>query len=86
MHFKGTVVVHVDMNRLQAQTVKTFLESQGIEAMLSADDAGGELPSFDESRGVEVLVPEDQAEKAKELLADFHAQEGGTGGAPEQGE
>ena len=61
-------MVRVELDRMAAENVLAFLESQGFDASISADDAGGELPSLDESRGVEVLVPNAQAAAAMEAI------------------
>jgi hypothetical protein len=55
--------------RTEAGIVVGRLESDGIEAWISADDAGGAFP-FSLSGGVQVLVDEGDVEKASRLLAD----------------
>jgi hypothetical protein len=55
--------------RTEAEIVVGRLESDGIEAWISADDAGGAFP-FSLSGGVQVLVDEGDVEKASRLLAD----------------
>mgnify|MGYP001153108550 CR=1 FL=1 len=55
--------------RTEAEIVVGRLESDGIEAWVSADDAGGAFP-FSLSGGVQVLVDEGDVEKASRLLAD----------------
>jgi len=55
--------------RTEAEIVVGRLESEGIEAWISADDAGGAFP-FSLSGGVQVLVDESDAEEASRLLAD----------------
>ena len=54
--------------RSEAEIVQGLLESAGIEASLSADDAGGAYP-FVLSGGAHVLVDESDAEAASELIA-----------------
>jgi len=54
--------------RDEAEVVQGLLESAGIEASLSADDAGGAFP-FVLSGGAHVLVDESDAEAASELIA-----------------
>jgi predicted Fe-Mo cluster-binding NifX family protein len=45
-----------------------LLESEGIEAMIMADDAGGTYPMLQFIRGVKLMVaPEDKA-RAREIL------------------
>ena len=53
-----------------AQIVVGFLKSQGIDAMISEDDAGDQLPSLEAALGVKIFVPEDDAERARKLIAE----------------
>jgi putative signal transducing protein len=55
--------------RTEAEIVVGRLESDGIEAWVNADDAGGAFP-FSLSGGVQVLVDESDVEEASRLLAD----------------
>jgi len=54
--------------RSEAEIVQSLLESAGIDAALSADDAGGAYP-FVLSGGAHVLVDEADVEAASELIA-----------------
>ena len=45
-----------------------LLESEGIAASISADDAGGAYP-FSLSGGAQVLVDEDDAKEAADVIA-----------------
>ena len=54
--------------RDEAEVVQGLLASAGIEASVSADDAGGAFP-FVLSGGAQVLVDESDVEAASELLA-----------------
>lgn len=54
--------------RSEAEIVVGLLESEGIAASISADDAGGAYP-FELSGGARVLVDESDAEAAREVLA-----------------
>jgi Putative prokaryotic signal transducing protein len=54
--------------RTEAEVVVGLLESEGIEAWISADDAGGAYP-FSLSGGAQVLVDESDAQAAREVLA-----------------
>ncbi|HEX9883093.1 MAG TPA: DUF2007 domain-containing protein, partial [Desulfobaccales bacterium] len=52
-----------------AEMAAGLLESEGIEALVMADDAGGAYPMLQFIRGVRLLVaPEDEA-RAREILA-----------------
>ena len=55
-------------NREIAEAAVSLLDSEGIEAVISSDDAGGELPNLDLGRGVRVFVNAESAEFAKALL------------------
>ena len=54
--------------RSEAEIAQGLLASAGIDASVSSDDAGGAYP-FDLSGGALLLVDEDDAEAASELLA-----------------
>ena len=73
MPMPGLVVVKEVTQRLDADNVAAFLRSKGLDAIVNADDVGGEIPSLDQTRGVRVLVPESEAEEAKKLIAEAEA-------------
>ncbi len=55
--------------RIEAEITKSTLEAAGIKAMISADDAGGMLPTpFAYTPGVELTVREQDIEQAKAIL------------------
>jgi hypothetical protein len=54
--------------RAEAEIVVGLLESEGIAASISADDAGAAYP-FLLSGGAQVLVDESDADAAREALA-----------------
>jgi Putative prokaryotic signal transducing protein len=54
--------------RDEAEIVQGLLASAGIEASVSADDAGGAFP-FVLSGGAQLLVAEDDVEAASQVLA-----------------
>ena len=68
MDFETAVVVSTFPNREIAEAAVSLLASEGIEAVISSDDAGGELPNLDLGRGVRVFVNAESAEFAKALL------------------
>jgi putative signal transducing protein len=55
--------------RGEAEIVQGLLASAGIDASISADDAGGAYP-FVLSGGAQLLVDEDDVEAASEVLVD----------------
>jgi hypothetical protein len=56
-------------NRVEAEMMTGFLRRNGINAHVSADDAGGVDPIFQVAFGVRVLVAPGQADEARKLLA-----------------
>ena len=61
------VVVRTFLNRIDADLAQGALESAGIDAMVAADDAGGNRPGL-WMGGVRLLVREEDAEQAGEIL------------------
>lgn len=55
-------------SRTEAEIVVALLESEGIAAAISADDAGGAYP-FSLSGGAQVVVDEDDAKEALDVIA-----------------
>jgi predicted Fe-Mo cluster-binding NifX family protein len=69
LNFDDAVVLETFPNRIEAEMAAGLLESEGIEAMVMADDAGGAYPMLQFIRGVKLMVaPEDKA-RAQEILA-----------------
>ncbi len=65
------VVVERFLNRLEADMAAALLEAEGIQAFVSADDAGGAYPPLQYIRGVRLLVfPEDE-DRARQILSDW---------------
>ena len=62
-------IVHVENDEAAARIVVGFLQSHGIDAKISEDDAGDQLPSLEAVRGVQVFVPVADAERARTVLA-----------------
>lgn len=55
--------------RIDAEVAKATLEAMGIKAMVSADDAGGMMSApFAYTAGAELIVREEDVEKAKKIL------------------
>jgi hypothetical protein len=55
-------------SHIEADLARSALEAAGIEAMVAADDAGGQRPHMAFSQGVVVMVREDDAVAAREVL------------------
>jgi hypothetical protein len=65
-----TVQVAWVSNRIEGDLVAGLLQSEGINAWVNADDAGGQEPQLQLQTGAQVLVaPADEA-RAREILAD----------------
>jgi hypothetical protein len=69
-------------SRTEAELIAGLLRSNGFRAGVSADDAGGQEPQF-QQHGVHVLVAASDVVQARRLLAE--AQRPGTGGPADDG-
>jgi hypothetical protein len=69
MNLDDAVVLETFPNRIVAEMAAGLLESEGIEAMVMADDAGGAYPMLQFLRGVRVLVAPEDRHRAREILA-----------------
>lgn len=56
-------------SHLEGELARTALEAAGIESMLRDDEGGGQYPSLAFSEGVVLLVNEEQADAARDVLA-----------------
>jgi type III secretory pathway lipoprotein EscJ len=64
-----TVVAAVVGSRQEAELIVGMLKNHGIRAALSADDAGGVDLAL-QAQGVRVLVADEDAPRARQLLHD----------------
>jgi hypothetical protein len=64
------VLVKMFDNRLEADIAKSYLESEGIDVFIRADDAGGMLPTLSSLNGVALFVPEQDFAKARAILTE----------------
>jgi hypothetical protein len=60
-------------SRLQADLMKAYLECEGIEVIMQADDAGGTLPTLSLLNGVSLFVPENDLIRAQEIVKEILA-------------
>jgi hypothetical protein len=60
-------------NRLQADLMKAYLECEGIEVIMQADDAGGTLPTLSLLNGVSLFVPENDLIRAQKIVKEILA-------------
>ncbi len=65
----ASVPVAVVASRIEADLIVGMLRSNGVRAVVSADDAGGQEPPLQIS-GVRVLVTPSDAAPARRLIAD----------------
>jgi len=62
------VVVRTYSYRPEAELALSALEANGIEAMVEADDCGGQRPLLGANIGVKLLVRRPDADRASKLL------------------
>lgn len=62
------ICIKTYLHRHEAEMDREFLETSGIDAVILADDLGGILPSLLWGAVVRLMVVEEQAEEALELL------------------
>lgn len=58
------VSVHKVYNSIEAELIKSLLESEEIDCFLKSDNAGGTLSYLTETLGVEIIVRKEDAERA----------------------
>jgi len=67
----NTVVLEKFSTRLEAEMAAGLLEAEGIQAFVSADDAGGTYPPLQYLRGVRLIIFLEDETRAREILADW---------------
>ncbi len=55
-------------DKIEAEIVRGYLETSGIEVLVEEDDAGGFYPSLDLTDGVHLLVREEDYDEALAIL------------------
>jgi hypothetical protein len=68
LNLDDAVVLETFYSRIEAEMAAGLLESEGIPAMVLADDAGGAYPMFQFIRGVRLMVAAEDAYRAREIL------------------
>jgi hypothetical protein len=68
MDLQDWIVVESFSDKAFAEAAVSLLDSEEITAIISADDAGHELPNLDFARGVRVLVAPADADRARAVL------------------
>jgi hypothetical protein len=71
LNLDDALVLETFSNRIEADIVAGLLESEGIEARIMADDAGGAYPSFQFFHGVRLMVYREDEARAREILQDM---------------
>jgi len=66
------IVLQTFPNRIEAEMAEGALRGAEIDAMVSGDDAGGVEPGL-WTRGVRLLVWQEDAERAREVLGSIEA-------------
>ena len=61
-------VIEVFLTDIDAELAQTALEAAGIESMIRVDDLGGMRPHMQMSNGVQLLVREEDVDRALEVL------------------
>jgi len=68
MDVEHAVVIETYSDESFAEAAVSFLEAEGIEALIVSDDAGHALPNLDFAGGVRVMVAPGDVDRAKALL------------------
>jgi len=71
MNLDDAVVLETFASRIEAEMAAGLLESEGVEAMVMADDACGTLPPLQFVRGVRLMVAAEDAYRARQILKDM---------------
>jgi hypothetical protein len=61
-------IVRTFSDRGEAEIARSLLETEGITALVSADDMGGNTPPLDFSSGLQLVVEAADVDRARELL------------------
>jgi hypothetical protein len=61
-------IVRTFSDRGEAEIARSLLEAEGVNALIAADDTGGNWPQFDLSAGVQLVVEAGDVERAREAL------------------
>ena len=68
-----TAVVAQVPSSFEAQLIVGLLDSNGVAAVTSSDDAGGQEPQWQLTQGVRVLVAPEDEERARQLIVEAEA-------------
>lgn len=62
------VVVRTFLNHFEADVCKSALDAADIDSLIRTDDAGGMKPAMSLGSAVQLLVRDEDAEQAREIL------------------
>jgi inosine/xanthosine triphosphate pyrophosphatase family protein len=74
LNLDDAIVLETFASRIEAEMAAGLLESEGVEAMVLADDAGGAYPMLQFIRGVRLMVYREDEARAREILQAMEAQ------------
>lgn len=69
------LVIRTYISEFPANLAKATLEGSGIDVMLRKDDGGGMRPYLQAATGIQLLVRQDDAERADEILRNVENEE-----------
>ena len=64
------VSIHKVYDTIEAELIKSQLESEGIASFLKSDNAGGSLSYLTSTLGIEIVVRKEDAEAAYKIIRD----------------
>ena len=64
-------VIKVYDDEMEASMAQQVLENAGINSFIQKDDAGGLAPSLQLTGGVSLIVNQDDAKRAADLIREF---------------
>jgi hypothetical protein len=71
---KDTVIVETTSGMIEAEIIRGLLESRGLSVLLFQESAGKVYGLGVGRLGrVDLMVPLDQADEARQIVADYHA-------------
>lgn len=62
------ILAKICNSRLEADIIRSYLEAEGIEVIIQADDAGGMIPTMASLNGVFLFVPEEDFMRTQEII------------------
>ncbi|MCH9628211.1 MAG: hypothetical protein S4CHLAM2_18670 [Chlamydiales bacterium] len=67
------ISVHKVYDSMEAELIKSQLESEGIDCFLKSDNAGGSLSYLTASTGIEIIVRSEEAKQASQIIRERHS-------------